>query len=64
LPKCPLCIAAQLALLGVSVPLPSAARAIAIAASLVLGSAFIRIRKRRGARASACGGACNVGVRS
>ena len=35
LPKCPLCIAAQLALIGVSIPLPSYARWIAIVSSIV-----------------------------
>jgi hypothetical protein len=56
LPKCPLCIAAQLALLGVTIPLPSYARALAIVASVVLGTAVIFARRRRGG--IACGGRC------
>jgi hypothetical protein len=55
LPKCPLCIAAQLALLGVAIPLPSYARALIVAVSVVLGTIVIvaRARRARGAKARA-----------
>ena len=49
LPKCPLCIAAQLALIGVSIPLPSYARWIAIVSSIVLGAAVLLLRRKAGA---------------
>jgi len=52
LPKCPLCIAAPLALLGVSVTLPSYVRVLAIAASLALGTLFLWVVGRR---ACVCG---------
>jgi hypothetical protein len=54
LPKCPLCIAAPLALLGVTFPMPSYARTIAIAASFMLGTAVLLLRRKRGG--SACCG--------
>jgi hypothetical protein len=55
LPKCPLCIAAQLALIGVAIPLPSYARTLAIAFSIVLGTAILWTRrKRRHAGSCAC----------
>ncbi len=47
LPKCPLCIAAQLALIGVTIPLPSYARVLIIALSAALGTAVLVLRKRR-----------------
>jgi hypothetical protein len=59
LPKCPLCIAAQLALLGVTIPLPSYARTLAVVASLVIAS-VIMLARRKNARAgnTSCGGTC------
>src|SRR5262245_3041204 len=61
LPKCPLCIAAQLALLGVTIPLPGHTRAIAVAASVVLGTLVILARARRGAPAKiATHGCCSA----
>jgi hypothetical protein len=55
LPKCPLCIAAQLALIGVTIPLPSYARTLAIAVSLGLGTVVLWMRrKRRNSAACAC----------
>jgi hypothetical protein len=61
LPKCPLCIAAELALLGVTIPLPSYARALAILASVVIGTVVI-LARRRGLRGGAisCGGSCGL----
>jgi hypothetical protein len=55
LPKCPLCIAAQLALLGVAIPLPSYARALIVAVSVLLGTVVVvaRARRVRGAKARA-----------
>jgi hypothetical protein len=57
LPKCPLCIAAQLALLGVAIPLPSYARALIVAVSVVLGTVVIvaRTRRARGAKVRSAG---------
>lgn len=54
LPKCPLCIAAQLALLGVTVPLPSYSRGLVIAASFVLGTIVLFLRRKRPTRAACC----------
>jgi hypothetical protein len=56
LPKCPLCVAAQLALLGVTIPLPSYARVLAVMASVVIGSVVILARRKGGG--IACGGTC------
>jgi hypothetical protein len=51
LPKCPLCIAAQLALLGVTFSVPSSARGLAIAISLALGTfAVVMLRTSAGRR--------------
>src|SRR4051795_2759933 len=50
LPKCPLCIAAQLALLGIAIPLPSYARALVIAASLAVGAAVTVARWKNAGR--------------
>jgi hypothetical protein len=47
LPKCPLCIAAQLALLGVTFSVPSSARSVAIAISLALGTLVLWALGRR-----------------
>jgi hypothetical protein len=46
-PKCPLCIAAQLALLGVVIPLPSYARTLALVASFAVGSVVLIARNFR-----------------
>ena len=54
LPKCPLCIAAQLALIGVTIPLPSYARWLAIAFSVVLGTALLLLRRKRAAACAHC----------
>ncbi len=53
LPKCPLCIAAPLALLGVTIPLPDDARVFAIGASVLLGTAVVLFGRKR------CGGTCS-----
>jgi hypothetical protein len=58
LPKCPLCIAAQLALIGVTIPLPTHARAITIAISVVLGSAVLWMRRKRRGASCACQQRC------
>jgi hypothetical protein len=57
LPKCPLCIAAPLTLIGVAIPLPSYARTLGIVASLVLGTLFILARRTR--RGGPVCGACS-----
>jgi hypothetical protein len=71
LPKCPLCIAAQLALVGVTIPLPSYARALVIIASVVV-STLVIVARWKGVRAAAiglaaspsggmsCGGRCGL----
>jgi hypothetical protein len=58
LPKCPLCLAAWLALLGVSIPVPSYARALLVVTSAVLATLVMLARRRRareGARLGAHG---------
>jgi hypothetical protein len=62
LPKCPLCIAAQLALIGVTISLPSYARTLAVIASLVLGSVVIIVARRK--RGKIASGRPGVGGRS
>jgi len=47
LPKCPLGVAAPLALLGLTTPLPAYARTLAIAASLVFGTLYLLARRKR-----------------
>jgi hypothetical protein len=47
LPMCPLCIAALLALIGVTIPLPSYARAIAIVTRVVPATAVLWMRRKR-----------------
>lgn len=54
LPKCPLCIAAQLTLIGVTIPLPSYARWLAIALSVVLGTAVLLLRRKRATGCEHC----------
>lgn len=58
LPKCPLCIAGPLALIGVTLPLPSYARGLAIALSVVLGTVYLLARRQRGRGGTSC--ACSV----
>lgn len=50
LPKCPLCIAAQLALLGVTFSVPSSLRGLAIAVSLALATLALFVLRTRAAR--------------
>lgn len=54
LPKCPLCIAAQLALVGVTIPLPSYAKALVVGASIVIASIVLLARRRGTASCPNC----------
>lgn len=54
LPKCPLCIAAPLAFLGVTIPLPSYAKALVVGASVAIASVVVFVRRKSGACCSDC----------
>lgn len=46
LPKCPLCLSAQLALLGIGVALPASGYALIVAASAALGAGVLILARR------------------
>ena len=54
LPKCPFCIAAPLALIGVAIPIPSEARTLIVVVSVVLGTAWLSRRYKRSNLGAQC----------
>jgi hypothetical protein len=63
LPKCPLCIAAPLALLGVTIPLPSYAKALVVGLSVAVASVFVVMRRKGRASCSNCQVSAPTGAR-